>query len=89
MSRAPRLYETYDHIQFNSTATRFLNPIRYQTWMKSHASHAMKPCSFSPRASAMARERPMVAMEPLSKYEKGLRGGRPSLSSSQRTSRAT
>jgi len=53
-------------------------------WMKSHASHAMKPCILMPRASAMARERPMVAIEPLSKYEKGRRGGRPSLSISQR-----
>ena len=67
MSRAPRWYERYDHIQFQRTTTRFRNPIKYQTWMKSHASHAMKPDIFRPRASAIARERPIVAMDPLSK----------------------
>jgi hypothetical protein len=89
MRRAPRRYDRYDQVQFRSTITRFLKPIRYQMWMKSHAIHAMKPCILMPRASAMARERPMVAIDPLSKYENGERGGCPMLSSSHRTSCAT
>lgn len=89
ISRAPRRYDRYDQAQLNSTMIRFLKPIRYQMWMKSHASHAMKPCILMPRASAIARERPMVAIEPLSKYENASRGGRPVLSSSQRISFAT
>ena len=66
MRRAPRWYERYDHIQFQSTTIRLRKPIKYQMWMKSHASQAMKPLIFIFPAIAIARERPIVAIEPLS-----------------------
>ncbi|AKV04651.1 hypothetical protein AKJ09_11314 [Labilithrix luteola] len=42
-------------------------PMRYQTWTTSHASQATKPESLILPAWAMARERPIVAIEPLSR----------------------
>jgi hypothetical protein len=74
MSRAPRFHVRYDQHHSRSTATRFLKPMRKKMWTRSQASQANNPLSLSPRMSATAAARPMVASDPLSRQRNGARG---------------
>ncbi len=72
ISRVPRPCVRKLNAQRMNTSTRFWKPTRYQRWMPSHKTQAMKPDTRKRGgSSAIARARPSVARLPLSLYLNG------------------
>src|SRR6185503_6344810 len=69
MSRTLRCSVTYAAAHSIMTTRRLRKPISSKMWRKSQASHASSPENLSPRISATADPRPMIAMLPRSSYE--------------------
>ena len=69
--RSTRLRPTIQRIHRIRVVNRLANPLRNARWTNAHTTHAGNPLMRMPRQLKMARNRPIVATLPRSRYTNG------------------